>query len=123
MRSAIPPARRSCFRFRSRVEEADGQIDVSLNASAAREGEVWLVAVAAHRTVEIDGGENKSRTVTYTNVVRRMTRLGAWTGKPAHFTVPRADAVPADADHYLVMVQEGSGSMPGTILGVHAAAR
>jgi hypothetical protein len=105
------------------IEEADGQIDVSLNESAACESEVWLVAVAAHRTVEIDGGENKSRTVTYTNVVRRMTRLGAWKGKPAHFTVPRTDAVPADADHYLVLVQEGSGSMPGTILGVRAGAR
>jgi hypothetical protein len=100
------------------VAEANGQIDVKVPGGAARESEVWLVALASTRTVEIDGGENKSRTVSYTNVVRRMTRLGAFTGKEAHFTVPRSEAVPADADRYLVLVQDGSGSMPGAILGV-----
>jgi hypothetical protein len=105
------------------LSEAEGQINVGLETGPAREGEVWLVALASHRTVEIESGENKSRTVSYTNVVRKMTRLGAWTGKPAHFAVPRADAVPADADRYLVLVQEGSGSMPGAILGVQSALR
>jgi hypothetical protein len=105
------------------ITEADGQIDVSVPDGAAREAEVWLVAVASTRTVEIDAGENKSRTVSYTNVVRRMTRLGAFTGKAAHFTVPRSEAVPADADHYMVLVQQGSGSMPGVILGVTEVAQ
>ncbi len=103
------------------VAEANGQIEVAMPESAQRESEVWLVAVASQRTVEIDGGENKSRTVSYTNVVRQMTRLGAFTGKPAHFTVPRSEAVPVDADRYFVLVQEGSGSMPGVILGIAEA--
>jgi hypothetical protein len=103
------------------IAEANGQIEVAVPDGAARESEVWLVAVASERTVEIDAGENKSRTISYTNVVRQMTRLGAFTGKAVHFTVPRADAVPADADRYLVMVQDGSGSMPGVILGVAEA--
>ena len=102
------------------VVEQGGQIEVALEAGPAREGEVWLVAVASHRTVEIENGENKSRTIDYTNVVRRMTRLGAWAGKPCQFKVARAEAVPADADRYLVLVQQGSGSMPGTILGVRS---
>jgi hypothetical protein len=100
------------------VSETNGQIEVEVPDGAQRESEVWLVAVASQRTVEIDGGENKSRTVSYTNVVRRMTRLGPFSGKAAHFTVPRSEAVPADADRYLILVQEGSGSMPGAILGV-----
>jgi len=104
------------------ITEADGKIEVSLAEHALCESEVWLIAVAGERTVEIEGGENKDHTVRYTNVVRRMTRLGAWTGKPAHFTVAREEAMPPDADRYLVLVQKGSGSMPGTILGVHAAA-
>jgi hypothetical protein len=102
------------------VVEEGGQIEVELDAGPANNGEVWLVAVASHRRVEIDRGENKSRTIDYTNVVRRMTRLGAWEGKPCQFKVARAEAVPADADRYLVLVQEGSGSMPGTILGVRS---
>lgn len=102
------------------VVEQGGQIEVDLEAGPAREAEVWLVAVASHRTVEIENGENKSRKVDYTNVVRRMTRLGAFSGKPCQFKVARAAAVPADADRYLVLVQEGSGSMPGTILGVQS---
>jgi hypothetical protein len=102
------------------LAEAEGQIEVNLKTAPAPPGEVWLFALASERTVEIENGENKNRTISYTNVVRKMTRLGAWSGKPAHFTVPRAEAVPPDADKYLVMVQEGSGSMPGAILGVRA---
>jgi hypothetical protein len=100
------------------LEEKDGRIEIGLEQGPAREAEVWLFALASHRTVKIERGENESRTVTYTNVVRKMTRLGAFTGKPAHFSVPRANAVPADADRYIVLVQEGSGAMPGPILGV-----
>lgn len=103
------------------VKEHSGQIEIGLETGPSRDGEVWLVAVAGHRTVEIENGENKSRTVSYANVVRKMTRLGAWTGKPAHFTVPRREAIPEDADRYFVLVQEGSGSAPGTILGVRRA--
>ncbi len=105
------------------ISEADGKIEVELAGSKDCESEVWLIAVTSERSVRIEGGENKDRTVNYTNVVRRMTRLGAWTGKAAHFTVSRADAVPGDADRYFVLVQKGSGSMPGTILGVHLASR
>jgi hypothetical protein len=109
------------FPVSATIVEANGQIEVEVPESAPKESEVWLVAVASERTVEIDAGENKSRTVSYTNVVRQMTRLGAFTGKAVHFTVPRADAVPADADRFLVLVQDGSGSMPGVILGVAEA--
>lgn len=109
------------FSVPAEIAETNGQIDVKVPDGAARQSEVWLVAVASTRTVEIDGGENKSRTVSYTNVVRQMTRLGAFTGKGAHFTVARSEAVPADADHYLVLVQDGSGSMPGVILGIAEA--
>ena len=101
------------------LREAEGQIDVELGEyTSPVESEVWLFAIISSKTVTIDGGENANHKVTYTNVVRRMTRLGAWTGKAAHFMVPRQEAVPADADHYIAVVQEGSGSMPGEILGI-----
>src|SRR5690606_35552789 len=101
------------------VEEEGGQIAVELDGAAGRDGEVWLFALASSRTVAIGSGENESRTAHYRNVVRKMTRLGAFSGKPVHFTVPRAEAMPDDADCYVVLVQGGSGAMPGAILGVN----
>ncbi|MGQ4273646.1 DUF1223 domain-containing protein [Terrihabitans sp. B22-R8] len=100
------------------VEEAGGQIAVEIgDHPASPDAEVWLFALSRTKTVEIAGGENAHRKITYTNVVRRMTRLGAWAGKAVHFMVPHSEAVPKDADHYAVLVQRGSGSMPGAILG------
>jgi hypothetical protein len=101
------------------VNEAEGQIGVEVgDFNRSLDSEVWLFAISSRKTVTIEAGENAHHEVTYTNVVRRMTRLGAWNGKAAHFMVPRKDAVPDDADHYLAVVQKGSGSMPGEILGV-----
>jgi hypothetical protein len=104
-----------------RVQDADGQIDVEVGDHApAGEAEVWLFAVSRSKSVTVERGQNAHHTLTYTNVVRKMTRLGSWTGKSAHFAIAREEAVPADADHFVVVVQEGSGSMPGAILGFAA---
>lgn len=101
------------------VSEAEGQISVEVgDFDRSLDSEVWLFAISSSKTVTIGAGENANHRVTYTNVVRRMTRLGAWNGKEAHYMVPREEAVPQDADHYLAVVQKGSGGMPGEILGV-----
>jgi hypothetical protein len=103
------------------VEEAEGQIDVEIgDHSPAADAEVWLFAISASKSVEVERGQNAHHTLSYHNVVRKMTRLGSWTGKAAHFSIARKDAVPADADHFVVVVQEGSGSLPGAILGFAA---
>ena len=42
----------------------------------------------SHRRRSRSGrGENKGRSITYTNVVRKIPRLGEWTGAPAHFEI------------------------------------
>jgi hypothetical protein len=68
-------------------------------------GDVTLVALRSSVPVRIGRGENSSRTIRYTNVVKEERRLGRWTGGTQTFTLP-ADALGvAGADRYAVIVQ------------------
>jgi hypothetical protein len=85
--------------------------------AAAKSGLLWLVRVAKQRTVVISDGENKGRTLTYTNVVRSIRQFGRWNGTPQSFEVPPPD-LGASADAYVVLLQAGTQMRPGAILAV-----
>ncbi len=80
-------------------------------------GEVWLCPLLKAASVAIGRGENRGRTVTYHNVVRRWLKLGDWTGTDASWNVPISDIKSDDIDAAAVMVQEGTHDKPGIILG------
>jgi len=80
-------------------------------------GEVWLCSVAKAVPVVIGRGENRGRTITYHNVVRRWLKLGDWTGAKATWNVPISEIKTDDVDAVAVMVQEGTHEKPGIILG------
>jgi hypothetical protein len=44
--------------------------------------------VARSSTIQILRGENAGRSVTYTNLVRAVDKLGDWTGETATFDMP-----------------------------------
>ncbi len=80
-------------------------------------GEVWLCPLSGSVSVGIGRGENRGRTITYTNVVRRWVKLGTWSGKSESFVVP-LDAIRLDGiDTVAVILQSGSFERPGAILG------
>jgi hypothetical protein len=81
-------------------------------------GEVWLCPVSRAVPVAIGRGENRGRTITYHNVVRRWVKLGDWAATDATWTVPLSEIKTDDADAAAVMVQEGTQDKPGIILGV-----
>jgi len=58
-------------------------------------------------------GENAGRSVTYTNVVRAIDKLGDWSGETATFDVPGATR---DGEGFVVLVQKGTPDRPGAIL-------
>ena len=89
-------------------------------ADATGPAAVWLLRVSKARTVPVGRGENRGKTLTYTNVVRSVTRLGDYTGQPARFEAPVADAVGSDTDGVVVLVQAGSQEKPGVVLGAGA---
>jgi len=108
------------------LEVEDGRVEVALagprRVVGAGHGEVWAFGIRRSQEVEIGRGENAGRTVVYANVVRHMTRLGAWDGGPAKFEVPVAEVLGPDCDGVAVLVQAGNGGKPGEIFGAAQAA-
>ncbi len=92
---------------------ADGQVMVAA-AKTAGPADVWLVRYDP-RTVEVQvkAGENGGRTLPHRNIVKQLTRLGAWTGAAQSFKLTPAESGLATA----ILVQGTNG---GPIL---AAAR
>ena len=80
-------------------------------------GEVWLCPLARAVQVAIGRGENRGRTITYHNVVRRWLRLGEFTGTVASWSVPISDIETEGIDGAALIVQEGTHEKPGIVLG------
>ena len=72
-------------------------------------------------TVTITRGENKGRTVTYHNVVRRFVDLGDWTARPNRWNVPLRDLAGDGIDTAAVLVQTGTAEKPSLMLGAALA--
>jgi hypothetical protein len=108
------------------VVDGTATVTVPDAESGPRDGEIWLCPVTAKVPVEIGRGENRGRTLTYTNVVRRWVKLGDWHGKAETFTVKLADIPNGhfalhDIDRLDVLVQAGADSKPGLMLGAASA--
>lgn len=83
--------------------------------------EVWLCVLSRAVPVKIGRGENRGRTVTYANVIRRWVKLGDWSGAARSFTVPSAEFADDGADGVAILVQAGSIEQPGPMLGAAVA--
>ena len=107
---------------------ADGKVSVSVPAAAGeqRSGEVWLCPISGKVEVVIERGENRGKTIAYTNVVRRWVKLGDWNGQAKTFSLPVADLANGnlslkDVDRVAVIVQSGAAAKPGLMLGAATA--
>lgn len=108
---------------------ADGKVTVNVPAATdenQKSAEVWLCPITGTAPVAIGRGENRGRTLTYTNVVRRWVKLGDWNGQAASFSVPVGDLPNAeiqlnDIDRLAVIVQSGVAAKPGLMLGAATA--
>ena len=85
---------------------------------SAKWGALWVMLVTKSRSVAIGRGENSGRTVTYTNIVRSMKKIGDWAGGAAHYEIARTELKGADSDGYVLMLQASAGGKPGAILAV-----
>ncbi len=66
---------------------ADGGLSVTIPSANRHEAAaVWLVLFDRSHTTKIKRGENRGRELTYSNVVRRVTRIGSYDG--AEMTIP-----------------------------------
>ncbi|MGE4372407.1 MAG: DUF1223 domain-containing protein [Xanthobacter sp.] len=79
--------------------------------------EIWVCPVKSSVTVDIGGGENEGRTLTYTNVVRGWVKLADWNGTATKERTPLSALGMQDADSLAVLVQPRASKAPGSILG------
>jgi hypothetical protein len=92
-------------------------VTVPASENEKGEAEVWLCPITKSVPVSIGRGENRGRTLTYTNVVRRWIKLGDWSGKAETFNVSINKIQTGNIDSVAVMVQSGVASAPKLMLG------
>ncbi|MBV9065859.1 MAG: DUF1223 domain-containing protein, partial [Methylobacteriaceae bacterium] len=97
------------------LADRDGKIaiDVAPKGNASGSATLWLLRVLRTANVAIGRGENKGRSITYTNVVREAIPLGQWTGGAAHFEASRPKL--AEGEALVALLQTGTPAKPGPI--------
>ena len=96
------------------VRNGDG-VHVDIGGKSGASGVVLVMPIIGHREVAIGRGENARRKVVYTNIVREVTSLGAWSGASSSLPLPATALVACDS--VVVIVQAGTEAKPGAILG------
>jgi hypothetical protein len=99
------------------MTDRDGKIgiDVAPKVNASGSATLWLLRVLRTANVAIGRGENKGRSITYTNVVREAIAVGEWSGGAAHFDAARPKL--AEGEALIAVLQTGTAAKPGAILG------
>jgi len=69
-------------------------------------GTIWIAKYTKNAPVEITRGENAGRTITYTNVVTNLSRIGSWSGsEPDEVAMPQ----PEPGEGVAIWIQDGEG--------------
>lgn len=89
------------------------RVDVGSGRRVPDGAEVWLIRYDPRdQTVEVKSGENRGQDIVHHNVVRELTRLGSWRGRPAAY---RLQPAAEDGLRTLVILQAAKG---GRIIAV-----
>jgi hypothetical protein len=97
-----------------RLSHSDGLLVIDVAEGEGGPADVVALRVMRSKTVHIGRGENAGRSVTYTNVVRAIDKIGDWTGASATYKLPESRD---DGEGYVILLQKGSLDKPGAILG------
>ena len=79
-----------------------------------KEATIWFAVVQKVATVPIQRGENKGKTLTYTNIVRELLPVGTWSGKAMNLQLARNAVMRPETEACIVLLQQGKA---GPILG------
>jgi hypothetical protein len=81
-------------------------------------GTIWLVMYDRTVTVPIERGENSGKTLTYSNVVRKLRPIAMWKGEPMSIDLPKSELTKAKVERCAVLLQtETADGSPGPVLG------
>jgi hypothetical protein len=104
------------------TEAGDGHvIDLTPRAPIPGGVEVTMVRYLPHRTVLVKAGENRGRSIGYSNIVVGIEPVTLWPARePLRLTVRAGedpnDAYPDDTRHAILVQQALAGGLPGPIL-------
>ncbi len=91
-----------------------GKLNIGSGEAPDAGAEVWLVRYKAQpQETPVKDGENRGVTVVYRNVATGLVRLGAWSGRPKAYALPKAAK---DADMRTAILLQAKDS--GRVLGV-----
>ena len=79
-----------------------------------KEATVWLAVIQKSAEVTIEQGENRGKTLSYTNIVRELTPVGTWTGQPLRIQLARSALMRPQLESVAVLIQQGKA---GPIIG------
>lgn len=100
---------RSPVAIKATLEGKRVVIDVTEAAPGhAQTATIWLAVVAPRVEVKVKKGENTGKILTYHNVVREITPVGMWAGKPMHVELP-ASALMDAGDRCAILLQTEDG--------------
>jgi hypothetical protein len=103
-----------------KLEEKDDAITVTVddNGAAIDHAALWFVIYRSEVTVPIERGENTGKTITYSNVVKKLRPIAMWNGAGMSVDLPKSEITKAKAKRCAVILQtETSSGLPGRILG------
>ena len=119
--SAVKQATDKGFAVPITLSTSQDAVTVKIGAAGAagpNRGTIWLVMYDPSITVPIGRGENSGRTITYSNVVRKLRPIAMWKGEPMSIDLPRSEMAKTKVDRCAVLLQaEKDGGLPGAILG------
>jgi hypothetical protein len=79
-----------------------------------KEATIWFAVVQKRAEVPIERGDNKGKTLTYTNIVREMLPVGSWNGKAMSLQLARTAVMRPETEAAIILLQEGKA---GPIIG------
>ena len=114
---------------RSALDSGGLKVDVSLTRSGnsvtidtgeanggAKNADVVLVYFVPKKSVAVQRGENRGKTIAYYNAVTGFKTIGHWNGKAQRFTVANAGVASKGGGCAVLLQTAGSGG-PGPIIG------
>lgn len=103
------------------ISPAGDDVEITVEQkSPINSATLWMALFQKSATVSIGRGENRNRTITYTNVVKEMRPLGRWTGDVMKFKFAKPDLMSDDVNGFAVILQTKDNRHPSKILGAAA---
>ncbi|MEZ5922987.1 MAG: DUF1223 domain-containing protein [Hyphomicrobiaceae bacterium] len=100
--------RRTSIALRMEADDIVVDIGAATDAADPAEGRILLAMTTRSVEVPIARGENRGRTITYYNVVRKLTEIGRWTGAAQSIHVSKSEYAGAESDGCVVLLQTGA---------------